>query len=155
MSDVTELGAEPPSFQHLILSRSGATLWVSLNRPEVKNALNRKIIQELDQMVQWVEPMLDIRIVVLQGSDGNFCAGGDVREMFRAKKEFRARSFRVFAFRGNSSPFISLFLFPARAILTQKRELFSVQIEEKKRLHNSNSTNFQVRAKGILRVVVV
>ena len=63
--------------------------------------------------------------------------------MFRAKKEFRARSFRVFAFRGNSSPFISLFLFPARAILTQKRELFSVQIEEKKRLHNSNSTNFQ------------
>ena len=68
--------------------------------------------------------------------------------MFRAK-EFRARSFR--AFRGNSSPFISVLLSYARD-RCKKRELFRSNWK-KKRLHNSNSTNFQIRtkARGILR----
>jgi len=63
--------------------------------------------------------------------------------MFRAKKEFRARSLRARVSREFVSFHLSLSLSRARDFNTEEES-------EKKRLHNSNSTNFQVRAKGIL-----
>ena len=84
MTDAT-IKEEFPSFVCLELHREGGTIWVSMNRPKVKNALNRKMIEELEILVNQLQSRLDIRVLVLRGSGGHFCAGGDVKEMFLAK----------------------------------------------------------------------
>ena len=70
-----------PSFECLDVSMEGGTMWINLNRPHQKNALNLKMLKELELIVQVVRPQLDIRILVLSGSGGHFCAGGDGNEM--------------------------------------------------------------------------
>ena len=76
-----------PSFECLDVSVEGGTMWIRLNRPHQKNALNLKMLKELELIIQVVRPQLDIRILVLSGNGGHFCAGGDVKEMANAKRE--------------------------------------------------------------------
>ena len=76
-----------PSFECLDVSVEGGTMWIHLNRPHQKNALNLKMLKELELIIQVVRPQLDIRILVLSGNGGHFCAGGDVKEMANAKRE--------------------------------------------------------------------
>ena len=76
-----------PSFECLEVSMEGGTMWINLNRPHQKNALNLKMLKELELIIQVVRPQLDIRILVLSGNGGHFCAGGDVKEMANAKRE--------------------------------------------------------------------
>lgn len=76
-----------PSFECLDVSVEGGTMWINLNRPHQKNALNLKMLKELELIIQVVRPQLDIRILVLSGNGGHFCAGGDVKEMANAKRE--------------------------------------------------------------------
>ena len=45
------------------------------------------MLKELELIIQVVRPQLDIRILVLSGNGGHFCAGGDVKEMANAKRE--------------------------------------------------------------------
>jgi len=56
-----------------------AVLWVSLNRPEVKNAMNAELIQELKSTFLGLDSK--IRAVVLKSSSDFFCAGGDLKWM--------------------------------------------------------------------------
>ena len=76
-----------PSFECLDVSVEGGTMWINLNRPHQKNALNLKMLKELELIIQVVRPQSDIRILVLSGNGGHFCAGGDVKEMANAKRE--------------------------------------------------------------------
>jgi enoyl-CoA hydratase/carnithine racemase len=71
------------TFQTLKLDKPQPyTLLVTLNRPEVMNAINSVMMRELHQL--WTElyaPAEDIRCVVLTGSgDKAFCAGADLKE---------------------------------------------------------------------------
>lgn len=54
---------------------------VSLNRPQVRNAFNEKMIQELTSF--FAEAALDaqVKVVLLRGEGGVFCAGGDLHWM--------------------------------------------------------------------------
>ena len=68
-----------PDCETLLLDRHESTLHVTLNRPEVRNALTVEMIDELNAVIDVVEPIRDIRAVVLRGADGTFCAGADIR----------------------------------------------------------------------------
>ena len=58
-------------------------LWVSLNRPDVRNAFNQDVIQELsDVFTKQVTPQ--VRAIVLRGNGPAFCAGGDLNWMKQA-----------------------------------------------------------------------
>ena len=59
--------------------RDGAVLRLTLNRPEVKNALNADLIAALTTEFRTEDPA--IRIVVLRGAGGAFCAGADLSMM--------------------------------------------------------------------------
>ena len=72
-------------FECLDLHQEGGTLWITMNRPKAKNALNRKMVEEIEGLVDKLKPRLDIRVVILRGSGGHFCSGGDVKEMFLAR----------------------------------------------------------------------
>ena len=52
---------------------------LTLNRPEKRNALSAKMIDELTNFTVSLTP--DIRIVIIQGAGKLFCAGGDLEWM--------------------------------------------------------------------------
>lgn len=55
--------------------------WVSLDRPEVRNALNDTMIRELTEAFDWLNNRDDVRIVVVKGNGKAFCAGADLNYM--------------------------------------------------------------------------
>lgn len=58
------------------------TVW--LNRPQVANAFNATLINELAAALQALERDPDVRVVVLAGRGKQFCAGADLTWMQRA-----------------------------------------------------------------------
>jgi 2-(1,2-epoxy-1,2-dihydrophenyl)acetyl-CoA isomerase len=52
---------------------------ITMNRPEVLNALNVDLIQDLDDGVRRAAEDPDVKIVILTGAGRGFCSGGDVR----------------------------------------------------------------------------
>jgi isohexenylglutaconyl-CoA hydratase len=72
-----------PDVSALILRQEGATLFVTIHQPEVKNALTDDVIDALEKVCTYLESARDIRALVLRGSDGMFCSGGDIRTFKR------------------------------------------------------------------------
>jgi enoyl-CoA hydratase/carnithine racemase len=60
--------------------QEGDCLWVTLNRPEALNAMNRSMIQELRELFVSLCWRRDVRVVVLTGAGRAFCAGLDLKE---------------------------------------------------------------------------
>ncbi len=54
---------------------------VTLNRPERKNPLTFESYAELRDLFVLLAQADDVRAIVIQGSGGNFCSGGDVHEI--------------------------------------------------------------------------
>lgn len=69
--------------QRIEIERSGpiATLW--LNRPDVHNAFDEHLIQDITTGLKLLDADNDIRIVVVAGRGKSFCAGGDLSWMRR------------------------------------------------------------------------
>ncbi len=70
-----------PDMQTLLLEQDGAVLHITLNRPECRNAMSTTMLNELGEVFTAIHDQLDIRAVVLRGAQGNFCAGGDIKDM--------------------------------------------------------------------------
>jgi 2-(1,2-epoxy-1,2-dihydrophenyl)acetyl-CoA isomerase len=68
-------------YQTLIVERAGALATVTLNRPDARNALDLTMRQELVAALDEVEADEAVRVLILTGSGGHFCAGGDVKTM--------------------------------------------------------------------------
>lgn len=64
----------------LILEQDGAVLWVTMNRPERLNALDGEMITALRDLFTGLYWRADVRVVVLQGAGGAFCAGLDLKD---------------------------------------------------------------------------
>jgi 2-(1,2-epoxy-1,2-dihydrophenyl)acetyl-CoA isomerase len=55
--------------------------WVTLNRPEARNALSLEMRQALEQALRGLSETAEVRVLVLGGAGEHFCAGGDVKLM--------------------------------------------------------------------------
>jgi len=66
------------TYLHLIVRREHDMLFATLNRPETRNALAPEVVAELTQVVALAESDAAVRALVLRGSQGFFCAGGNV-----------------------------------------------------------------------------
>jgi isohexenylglutaconyl-CoA hydratase len=73
-----------PSLSTLELSVQPPFARLTLNRPDVKNAMNRQMILDLRESFLALRQRADVRAVVISGAGGTFCAGGDLREMREA-----------------------------------------------------------------------
>jgi isohexenylglutaconyl-CoA hydratase len=60
-------------------------LTITLNRPQARNAMNLLMVRELMAVFDAISNKLEIRSVVLRGAEGNFCAGGDIKDMAQAR----------------------------------------------------------------------
>ncbi|GGW71992.1 MULTISPECIES: crotonase/enoyl-CoA hydratase family protein [Streptomyces] len=67
--------------EHLTVRREGATLVLTLNRPEAKNALSPAMLVGLHD--GWIEADEDdsVRSVVFTGAGGTFCSGMDLKAL--------------------------------------------------------------------------
>jgi enoyl-CoA hydratase len=68
----------------------GAITTVILNRPEARNAVNRRVAEELAQAFRAFDADDDARVAVLWGRGGTFCAGADIKAL--ADPELRNRA---------------------------------------------------------------
>lgn len=76
--------SEPTSvrqYDHLILTRTGRLLTIMFNRPELLNAVNLKMLQELAEVFTYAATDPDSDVVVLTGAGRAFSAGGDLEHI--------------------------------------------------------------------------
>jgi enoyl-CoA hydratase len=78
MSVTITMASEP--YEHLALRQEGDALWVTMNRPDSLNALNRRLTAELRDLFVNLYWRRDVRVVVLAGAGPAFCAGLDLKE---------------------------------------------------------------------------
>ena len=70
-------------YQYLETRRDGPVEYVTLNRPDVRNAFNEQLIGELTAWAGAVAADPDVRVAVLGGAGLSFCAGADLTWMSR------------------------------------------------------------------------
>ena len=68
------------SYEHLLVEHDDGVTWVSLNRPEVRNAVNEKMQKELRDVWTKARYDNDVRCLVLTGEGKAFCTGADRAE---------------------------------------------------------------------------
>lgn len=74
---------------HYVLDGNIANL--TLNRPQSRNAINSLMRQELAEIVSSIRQNRDIKVLVLAGSGGAFCSGGDIGSMANDNRAEEAR----------------------------------------------------------------
>src|SRR5271163_3557 len=57
----------------------GSIGWLTLNRPDAMNALNREMVVELGAQLQSLQNNAAVRVVVLTANGRAFCAGADLK----------------------------------------------------------------------------
>jgi methylglutaconyl-CoA hydratase len=76
-----------PHYRHLQVTQVAGVLRITLNRPDVHNAFNRELIEDLHTAFHSISAGGAVRAVVLAGQGRSFCAGADINWM-RASVEF-------------------------------------------------------------------
>ena len=70
------------AFDNLLLERDGAVASITINRPQVLNALNTQTIDELRRAILDLKQDAGVRVVILTGAgEKSFVAGADINEL--------------------------------------------------------------------------
>jgi enoyl-CoA hydratase len=80
-------GVAPPDDAgepHALIERRGHVLVLTLNRPRARNALSAPMMALMRQAWDEVDADPDIRVAILTGAGGAFCAGADLKAMAAA-----------------------------------------------------------------------
>ena len=65
----------------LIVEHRGSTAWITLNRPDARNALSRDLNLQMQDVAAELEVREEVRAIVITGAgDKAFCAGADLKE---------------------------------------------------------------------------
>lgn len=70
------------SYENLLYEKKDGIAYITFNRPKVLNALNRKTIEELHQVLLDARADASVRVLILTGAgDKAFVAGADINEL--------------------------------------------------------------------------
>jgi enoyl-CoA hydratase len=81
MPAISQPAPEPP---HALIERRGHVLIVTMNRPQARNALSGPMMALMRRAWDDVDSDPDVRVAVLTGAGGAFCAGADLKAMTAA-----------------------------------------------------------------------
>lgn len=70
-----------PECETLKLEPRDGALHVTIDRPQARNAMSVAVVRELIAVARAANEDPAIRALVLRGAGGNFCAGGDIKDM--------------------------------------------------------------------------
>lgn len=82
-------------FRTIVFEREGAVARITLNRPEVLNAYNTEMRDDLYAALSTIRDDPSIHAVVLRGNGKAFSSGGDIREFGSAPSAVAAREIRL------------------------------------------------------------
>lgn len=71
---------ERPAPQTLLIAQADGVLTITLNRPDVLNAVNEQLGKELLDALRGAERSPEVRCLVLTGAGRGFCSGQDLRD---------------------------------------------------------------------------
>lgn len=74
-------------YDTLKIDMRDSVLHVTLNRPESRNAMSLQMVLELQTVFTQAANDHDIRVIVMRGAQGHFCAGGDIKDMANARAQ--------------------------------------------------------------------
>jgi isohexenylglutaconyl-CoA hydratase len=80
-----ETAPQDTHWETLQVRREGAVLHVTLNRPDARNAMTMGMVRELRSVLQAAHDGKEVRVLVLRGAGGHFCAGADLKDMAQAQ----------------------------------------------------------------------
>jgi len=89
------------SFEDIVLDRVGTNervARITLNRPEVLNALSPRLMNELDTALRRLESDPSVRVIILRGAGRAFCAGWDLgspTDLFKVSYDPEAPPYRI------------------------------------------------------------
>ena len=72
-------------YQTIRLERRDAVALLTLTRPERLNAIDRRMLSELQLVLDDVERDEELRVLVVKGAGGNFSSGFDLKEQMQAR----------------------------------------------------------------------
>jgi len=84
--------AENASAPHCLVELKGHTLVVTMNRPEARNALSTEMLAIMEQAWERANTDPEVRVVILTGAGGYFCAGADLKAMSQSSPGDRFES---------------------------------------------------------------
>jgi enoyl-CoA hydratase len=66
---------------HLLVEREAHVVTLTMNRPEARNAFGSQMLVRLADAWTMIDEDEDVRVAILTGSGGHFCAGSDLKAM--------------------------------------------------------------------------
>ena len=75
-------------FEQILFDISNHVASITLNRPEVRNALSDVMRQEMKDAVDLIKKDRSVRVVTITGAGKSFCAGGDLKAMADRNNKF-------------------------------------------------------------------
>lgn len=69
----------------VLVERHGAVLQLTINRPQVRNALDRRVSEEIAAALDELDSNPELRVAVLTGAGGNFSSGMDLKAFGRGE----------------------------------------------------------------------
>lgn len=63
----------------VLTEKNGRTVLVTLNRPESRNSLSKRVVEALTGAIEAASADPEIRCIVLRGAGNHFCSGADLR----------------------------------------------------------------------------
>ncbi len=70
-------------FEQLIYEEKERVARITLNRPEVLNALSMQLSDEIVKAVELVQESEKLKFLIIKGAGNNFCVGDDITEMMK------------------------------------------------------------------------
>lgn len=67
------------AYQNIIVQKKGAVAWITLNRPQARNALSLGLLTELGSAIEDIKKDDGVRVVVITGAGQAFSAGVDLK----------------------------------------------------------------------------
>jgi len=90
------------SYEFILFERRGGVAWLTMNRPEMRNALKPEMREEMIDAVSVVGSDHELRCLVLTGAGEGFCSGADISGAGQRQGQKRVAGMARDAIRGGS-----------------------------------------------------
>src|SRR3977135_1233422 len=80
-SRVTKEANAVPTSPHLVVEREGHLVTLTMNRPEARNAFGAEMLARFADAWDMIDGDPEVRVAILTGAGGHFCAGSDLKAM--------------------------------------------------------------------------
>jgi enoyl-CoA hydratase/carnithine racemase len=78
---MTDMADEAPQFEEIIYQVDGPVATITMNRPDVANAQDSTLIDEIDAAFDLADADDDVRVVILAGAGKHFSSGHDLKAL--------------------------------------------------------------------------